>query len=162
MKHIWAPWRKKYVGARKKPKGCLFCRIERGPSRRDAGNLLLRRSRHSFLMLNLYPYTNGHLMLVPRRHLPTLEGLKKDERLDLLDLLDRALAALRKAFHPQGFNIGLNVGKAGGAGIPDHAHIHIVPRWLGDTNFMPLLAEVKVIPDTLSNTHRTLTRFLKG
>lgn len=161
MKHIWAPWRKKYVGVRKRPPGCLFCKVQKHSPHRYSQHLLLHRSRHSFLMLNLYPYTNGHLMLVPRRHVPSLEKLKDLERLDLLKLLDWGVEALRKAFHPEGFNVGMNLGKAGGAGILGHVHVHIVPRWLGDTNFMPVVSGTKVIPDSLAGTYKTLKRFLR-
>lgn len=162
MERLWAPWRNKYVSARKPFAGCLFCRVQRQSPKKGPGNLIVGRSRHSFAMLNLYPYTNGHLMLVPKRHADSLEKLKDDERLDLLKLLDRSVAALKKSFHPQGFNVGMNLGKAAGAGIPDHIHIHVVPRWLGDTNFMPLIGNVKVIPDSLQRVHKVLSRHLKG
>ena len=109
-------------------------------------------------MLNLYPYNNGHLMLVPNRHVPSLEKLKNEERLDLLQLLDRSLAILRKALHPHGFNIGINLGRVGGAGVPGHVHMHVVPRWKGDTNFMPVTAGTKVISDSLKGTYQSLSQ----
>lgn len=160
---LWAPWRKKYITTTKKKiqKGCLFCRLQAAPPKKDAANLLLHRSSHSFLMLNLYPYNNGHLMAVPNRHVDTLESLKDSEKLDLLTQMDRSLAALRKVFHPEGFNIGINLGRSGGAGIPGHVHIHIVPRWNGDTNFMPVIGKTKVISDSLAGTYKTLHRLLK-
>ena len=162
MKQIWAPWRKGYILGHRKTRGCLFCRTRRSSPKKDKKNLLLYRSRSSFLLLNRYPYTNGHLMLSPNRHVPSLENLKDEERLDFLRLLDTALELLRKAFHVQGFNVGLNLGPAGGAGIPGHVHLHIVPRWAGDTNFMPILTGTKVISDSLDSSYRELHRVLKS
>ncbi len=158
MNQIWAPWRKKYVVVKKKFSGCIFCRSLHSPEKKDPKNLLLHRSRHAFLMLNLYPYNNGHLLLMPNRHVPTLEKLKDQERLDLFRLLDRAVHALQKTFHPQGFNIGINLGHFAGAGIPTHLHIHIVPRWKGDTNFMPVITGTKVISDSLRGVYKALRR----
>lgn len=161
MKRIWAPWRKKYV-TRKKPAAspCIFCRAFRAPSKKDAKHFVLFRSRHNLIVLNLYPYNNGHLMLVPNRHVASTESLRQEERLDLLKLLDRALHALRKALHPHGFNMGMNLGRIGGAGIPGHLHLHVVPRWKGDSNFMPTIAETKVISDSLEGVYKTLHRVL--
>ncbi len=161
MNRIWAPWRKRYVSGEKKTRGCLFCRVVRAPARKDKTHLLLHRTPHSFLMLNRYPYNNGHLMIVPHRHVPSLARLKDNERLDLLKLLDRSLEILAKAIHPQGFNVGMNLGRAAGAGFPGHVHIHIVPRWVGDTNFMPILGETKVISDSLQAVYQALSRLLK-
>lgn len=161
MKRIWAPWRKGYVFAKKRMRGCIFCRILRSPAKSDPKNLLLRRSFHSFAMLNLYPYNNGHLMLVPNRHVASLDALREIEKLDILRLLDRSIGILKKAFHPQGFNIGINLGKSGGAGVPDHIHIHVVPRWEGDTNFMPVVGQTKVISDSLASTFQALRRLQK-
>ena len=161
MERIWAPWRKAYVLGKKRKRGCLFCGCLRAPKRQDPKKLVLYRSSASFLILNRYPYTNSHLMLVPNRHTATLEKLGPAERLDLLRGLDLALKLLRKAFRPQGFNIGINLGKAGGAGIPGHVHIHIVPRWVGDTNFMPTTTGIKVISDSLESAYQHLHRVLK-
>lgn len=161
MKRIWAPWRKRYIFAKKRMSDCIFCRVRVAATKADRKNLLLYRSLHSFVMLNLYPYNNGHLMLVPNRHVPSLEKLEDEERLDILRLLDRSLGILRKSFHPQGFNIGMNLGKSGGAGVPDHVHIHVVPRWEGDTNFMPVIGGTKVISDSLNSTYEVLRRLLR-
>lgn len=160
MKPLWAPWRKRYVSAKKKPRGCLFCKVRRVPSKKDPKNLLLHRSSHSFLMLNLYPYTNGHLMVVSNRHVSSTEKLKEEERLDLLRLLDRSLAILRRAFRPEGFNIGINLGRSSGAGVLGHLHVHVVPRWVGDTNFLPVFSGTKVIPDSLGGVYKTLRKIL--
>ena len=161
MKRIWAPWRKGYILGQRRIPGCFFCRDRRSSPKKDKKNLLLYRSRHTFLLLNRYPYTNGHLMLTPNRHVPSLENLQDEERLDLLQLLDLALLLLRKSFRPQGFNIGLNLGRTGGAGIPGHVHLHVVPRWEGDTNFMPILTGTKVISDSLESAYHQLRRTLK-
>jgi ATP adenylyltransferase len=112
-------------------------------------------------MLNRYPYNNGHVMIVPNRHVPMLDRLAQREKLDLLQLLDRSLAVLKKTIHPQGFNIGINLGRSAGAGFPGHLHIHIVPRWTGDTNFMPVAGETKVISDSLEAVYEALSRRLK-
>ena len=161
MKQIWAPWRKRYITVKKRQAGCLFCRQWRSPSKSDPKNLVVHRSHSGFLVLNLFPYNNGHLMVVPRRHVSTLEPLSGEERLDLLDLLDVSLKILRKAFHPQGFNLGANLGRSGGAGVLGHVHLHVVPRWEGDTNFMPVVTGTKVISDSLEGTYRQLRRFIR-
>ena len=161
MKQIWAPWRKRYVTLRKHRAGCIFCRDWRAPVSHDRKNLVVYRSRLSLIVLNLFPYNNGHLMVVPRRHVPTLEKLNARERLDLLSVIDLSLKILRKAFHPEGFNLGVNLGRAGGAGILGHVHLHVVPRWEGDTNFMPVITGAKVISDSLEGTYRLLRRLLK-
>lgn len=159
MKRLWAPWRKGYV-THKKPGRCIFCAALRAPSRNDRKHLVLRRSRHGFLILNLYPYNNGHVMVSPNRHVPSFEDLHREEKLDLLSLLDKATRALRKALHPRGFNVGLNLGRTGGAGFPGHLHLHVVPRWEGDTNFMPVLAGTKVISNSLQDVYEMLSRAL--
>ena len=162
MKRIWAPWRKAYILGGKKRRGCLFCTDLRAPKTEDAKNLVLYRSTHFFIMMNRYPYTNAHLMLVPNRHVNSPEKLNEKERLNLFKLLDLSLKLLKKAFHPQGFNLGINLGKVGGAGIPGHLHLHVVPRWLGDTNFMPVTSGAKVISDSLESTHCHLKAVLKS
>ena len=162
MKLIWAPWRKKYIRRKKHVPGCIFCRIHRATPRQDAKNLLLYRSQHSLIMLNLYPYNNGHLMVVPNRHVSSIERLEDDERLDILKLVDLSLEILRKVFHPQGFNVGINLGHAAGAGVPGHVHVHIVPRWEADTNFMPVMSSTRVISDSLNGTYQELHRCLKS
>ncbi len=140
-----------------KPQGCIFCHLtaEEGADA-DRRNLVLGRTARSFVLFNKYPYSNGHLMVVPRRHTAELEALAPDESADLHGLLQRAVKVVRAAFHPDGLNIGMNLGLAAGAGIADHLHYHLVPRWNGDTNFMPVVAEAKVIIEHLDRTYETL------
>ncbi|MBS3917316.1 MAG: HIT domain-containing protein [Deltaproteobacteria bacterium] len=152
MKHLWAPWRMDYI-LRRKEKGCIFCLHPRCDGDRD--NLILYRGNHAFVMMNRYPYNNGHLMVVPRRHCIDLESLNHFESKELFELLSASIRVLKKSLSPEGFNIGVNIGKVGGAG-EDHIHFHIVPRWPGDTNFMPILGETKIVPEYLSNTYQRL------
>lgn len=152
MKFLWAPWRMNYILSEKE-KGCLFCSKRR--EERDRENLILYRETEGFVMMNRYPYNNGHLMVVPKRHCVYLEELRKGETAGLFRLLNLTTRVLRETLCPQGFNIGINVGKAGGAG-EEHLHVHIVPRWAGDTNFMPVLGETKVVPQHLEETYQTL------
>ncbi len=161
MKRLWAPWRKIYVAGGGRTKGCFFCNDLRHPPKHDAKNLLLHRSRHSFILLNRFPYTNGHLMIVPKRHVASPDRLTDKERLDFLKMLDVSLAVLKKALKPHAFNVGMNLGREGGAGVPGHIHLHVVPRWKGDTNFMPVLTGHKVISVALAATYEELRRALR-
>ena len=158
MDYLFTPWRMAYIrGARQD--GCIFCDMLELD---DAAALILRRGRHAFLVLNRYPYNNGHFMSVPYRHVDTLEALTGDEMGEMMALLTQGLAALRKAWRPEGFNIGANIGKVAGAGVKDHVHMHAVPRWAGDTNFMPLFSETRVIPQTLEETYAELVAALEA
>ena len=160
MSRLWAPWRKTYIRPkRRKPKGCLFCRFL-ADRKKDARNYLIKRTPLSFALLNLYPYNNGHVLILPKRHVDSLGKLTAREKLDWLELCDELIAALRKELKPQGFNVGINLGAAAGAGIPKHLHLHIVPRWPGDVNFMPVLAGTKVISESLDSLYDLLTRSL--
>lgn len=152
MRHLWAPWRMDYILKLKK-KGCIFCL--RSKRKDDRKNLVLYRGKHVFVMMNKYPYNNGHLMVVPLRHCVDLESLSPIESKELFDLLKVSMKALKASLLPHGYNIGVNIGKVGGAG-EDHLHFHIVPRWAGDTNFMPVLGETKIVPDHLANTYQRL------
>jgi ATP adenylyltransferase len=156
MKVLWAPWRMTLISAPKK-KGCIFCELPRGGNARE--NLLLVVTRFSIVMLNKFPYNNGHLMVAPRRHLADLERLTTAERRDLGDTLHRAAGILHRDLRPHGMNIGMNLGAAAGAGIADHLHWHLVPRWNGDTNFMPALGSVKVMPEHLLETYDRLRAY---
>jgi|SRR5581483_11361733 len=153
MEPLWAPWRMAYVGSASTERGCIFCAALTGDPRE---RLLLGTTARSLVMLNRYPYQNGHLMIAPRRHTNDLPGLPAAEHVDLAETVRRALASLGTAFHPDGFNVGLNLGACAGAGVVDHLHWHIVPRWSGDTNFMPVLADVRVIPQHLLETYDRL------
>ena len=149
MDRLWAPWRLSYVtAAPAPPTDCIFCDACAGPDM----ELLLLRGRHSFVILNLYPYNNGHLMVVPNRHLSALEALTPDEQAELMALARLSEIALTEAYRPHGMNVGINLGKAAGAGIEHHLHIHLVPRWSGDTNFMTAVGETRVLPEDLGAT----------
>jgi len=151
--NLWAPWRLGYIKGEKEP-GCIFCtRLARSTDQED---YILYRGQRSFVILNAFPYTNGHLMIVPFDHVPDLEALPDDTLAEMDQLLKRSILALKNAFGPQGFNVGWNIGRCAGAGVEEHVHEHVVPRWNGDTNFMPVLADVTVIPDTLADTWRAL------
>ena len=138
--------------------GCFLC--VKPQQQDDAANLILARGKRCFAIMNLFPYNSGHLMIAPYEHVPTIEELDPPTLTELMILAQRCLAALRAAMHPDGFNLGINQGKVAGAGVADHVHLHIVPRWEGDTNFMPVLADVKVMPDLLENTYREIREAL--
>jgi ATP adenylyltransferase len=146
MKQLWAPWRNKFL-THPPAKGCIFCQKPR--SRRDAANLIVERGRSAFSILNLYPYNNGHVMIVPYRHVRTLNQLKPEELSEIFDMANKLTKKLDRVLKPHGYNIGFNIGRAAGAGIEKHVHLHVVPRWIGDTNFMPVLSGTKVISESL-------------
>ena len=150
---LWAPWRMQYiVGPRSD--GCILC--EKANGKEDTKNLILARGSFTYVLMNIYPYNCGHLMIAPYRHLESLEKLSVEERGEMLGWASKSERILRDVFHAEGFNIGINVGKVAGAGIDDHLHMHVVPRWNGDTNFMPVLGETKVIPEHLEETYARL------
>ena len=155
MERLWAPWRSKYIYLRRH-KRCIFCgnRTKKNVKTR----YILDRSEYSFSMLNLYPYNNGHLMVAPFRHVKDLEDLSGEELLDLMKMVKSAKIILDKKLKPQGYNIGMNIGKVSGAGFVGHLHIHIVPRWLGDTNFMPVTADSKIVSDSIEALYKLLRR----
>ena len=151
MKVLWAPWRMVYLSSVDEEKACLFCRVaEQTPS---PENLLLVKTDHALLMLNKFPYNSGHLMVAPLRHVARYEDLRDEELLAMDHLTQKALRVLREVFSPHAFNLGMNLGRIAGAGIDQHLHLHIVPRWQGDTNFMPVIADTKVIPEALEATY---------
>jgi len=153
MERLWSPWRLAYVTSTSgAPPGCIFCNTTE-PARDD---LVLVRGRLCYVILNLYPYNNGHLMVVPDRHVATLEASTADERLELMTFTRYAEMALTEAYAPQGINIGINLGRPAGAGVVDHLHVHLVPRWNGDTNFMTVIGNVRVLPEELGATARRL------
>jgi len=153
---LWAPWRKSYILhlPRKKKTSCIFCDMLR--SRNDQKNYIVKRTAHAFAVLNLYPYNNGHVLIVPRRHVAEFGQLKDVELLDLIKLQNDLLLRLKKRLKPHGFNVGANLGIAAGAGVPGHLHIHLVPRWPGDTNFMPVVGKAKVISESLKSLYERL------
>ncbi|MFH0764263.1 MAG: HIT domain-containing protein [Candidatus Omnitrophota bacterium] len=154
MNKLWAPWRSKYIYMRKR-KSCIFCGRPHG-SAGDKKKHIICRAKHSFAMLNLYPYNNGHVMVAPCRHVKSLEQLSDVELLDVFRLLNRIKSLIDKKLKPHGYNIGINLGRVGGAGVAGHVHIHIVPRWAGDTNFMPITADTKVISESLAAMYKLL------
>ncbi len=159
MKLIWAPWRMAYIEEGAKKKGCIFCDK---PEERDSRlSLVLAETAHSVVMLNKYPYNNGHLLLAPKRHEDQLSRLPPEEYEDLCEALRSSVDILLKALKPGGFNLGMNLGRCAGAGVEDHVHWHVVPRWEGDTNFMPVVGEVRVIPQHLLESYDRLSPFFK-
>jgi len=150
MQTLWAPWRMEYVGA-EQPPGCLFCRVIENPNDPDA-DLVVWRPEGAIVMLNKFPYNPGHAMVAPRAHKASLEELDDAESLDLMRAVRRTFTVLRQTMNPDGLNAGVNVGRAAGAGIPDHVHFHVVPRWNGDTNFMAVIDDVKIVNEALGQT----------
>ncbi|HEX9244468.1 MAG TPA: HIT domain-containing protein [Anaeromyxobacter sp.] len=148
QKPLWAPWRIEYILG-EKPKGCIFCDFPAAPEAEDRKNLVVHRSARSFTCLNRYPYNSGHLMVIPRAHLADPGALAAEDWADLGDELRRAAAVLRAVYRPEGLNLGMNLGRSAGAGIDDHLHWHVVPRWVGDNNFMPVLADQRVVVEAL-------------
>ena len=158
MERLWTPWRMEYIRAEKSD-GCVLCQIQEAGD--DPGCLIIHRGQHAFVVLNRYPYNNGHLMVVPYHHTSTLEELDDDTLMELMLLVNKSMGALRETMAPDGFNIGVNLGKAAGAGIDDHVHVHVVPRWEGDTNFMAVLAGTRMVPEMLEETCNRLTGVLR-
>ena len=153
MQNLWAPWRMDYILGQRQQR-CIFCPDGNGED--DAERLILHRGQLSMVMMNRFPYNNGHLLVAPWKHAPSLDGLSNDELLDLMRTLRWSLSRLRKLMTPDGFNVGLNLGTVAGAGVEAHVHFHVVPRWNGDTNFMTVFADVRVIPEHLQQTYRRL------
>jgi ATP adenylyltransferase len=154
MERLWAPWRLEYVGSAGSAAGCVFCDALGGD---DDERLVVHRGERAFVLLNRFPYTSGHFMVAPHRHTGELAHLEPDEIVELHRLAADGMDALRTVYAPDGFNLGWNIGRAAGAGIVDHVHLHVVPRWSGDTNFMPALADVRVLPEHLAATRDRLT-----
>jgi len=153
LERIWAPWRIGYV-AGERPDGCVFCK--KIQSDEDRKNLVLHRGEHGAILLNTYPYNSGHLMVVPNAHVGELTDLSSEAGCELWDLTDLAVRTLKKALYPQGINLGMNLGQAAGAGIGDHIHMHVVPRWSGDTNYMTTVAQTRVVPQSLEDSYDQL------
>jgi len=150
MENLWSPWRMKYVTDTENPDGCVFCTAPAQAD--DAAHLIVHRGKDCFTILNRYPYTSGHLMVVPFAHVSSIELLTPGVRAELFEMVNHAIGVLRGVYHPDGFNVGINMGEAAGAGIAEHAHVHIVPRWAGDTSFMSTVGETRVIPEELGVT----------
>lgn len=153
MERLWAPWRVGYI-RQEKPEGCIFCTKPR--ENRDAANFILYRGKLNFVIMNTYPYNPGHLMVVPYRHIGKLEDLSTEERNEHYEIVSRAVRILRETSKTENFNIGMNLGRVAGAGIDDHIHTHIVPRWNGDNNFMPVIADTRVISESMEDIYQRL------
>lgn len=158
MKRIWAPWRIEYI-KNPKEKGCIFCKFPK--EQNDHERFILHRGKTCFIIMNYYPYNNGHLMIAPYLHTSKFDSLDNQTKIEMFDLIDHSTKALREKLNAEGFNIGINLGSVAGAGIKDHLHIHIVPRWQGDTNFMPVLGNSKVISQELHETWETLKEYFE-
>lgn len=156
---IWAPWRETFILGRKE-KGCIFCRRLKRKS--DRADFILGRGGKNFIIMNLYPYTSGHLMIVPYRHLGELSQLEPEEAAEMMELASRSVEALKKAVKPEGFNLGMNLGRSAGAGIEGHLHLHVVPRWAGDANFMPVVGKTKIFSVSIEKTYDLLYPYLNG
>jgi ATP adenylyltransferase len=159
LDRLWSPWRSEYIAAGSsadsKRGGCVFCEIQRDPSN-DEKNFVLHRAEHNFVVLNIHPYIPGHLLIVPYQHVHDLDATSKDTSNEMMDLTKRSQMVLRQAYKPAGYNVGMNLGAAAGAGIVDHIHVHILPRWIGDSNFMSTVGEARVLPEDLITTYRKL------
>ena len=153
-KQLWAPWRLEYVQNADDREECVFCAADGDEV--DAKRLVVQRAERAFVLLNKFPYASGHLMVAPRRHVGDFAAIESDEIVEIHTLATRAMRALGDLYAPDGFNLGWNIGRVAGAGVLDHVHLHVVPRWAGDTNFMPVLADVKVLPEHLDETRRKL------
>ncbi len=160
MENLWAPWRMTFIAPKTpQPQECIFC--TKPLDTHDAENYILHRGERCFMLLNLYPYNNGHLMIAPYQHVETIEKLDVETLAELMEQAQQALRALHRAMKPDGFNMGINEGKVAGAGFHEHMHFHIVPRWNGDTNFMPVIADIKVMPEYLDNVYKQLKQALE-
>ena len=159
MKVLWAPWRMEYVSSDDSKGECIFCPGE--DRSRDEERLILFIDKWSIVLMNRFPYINGHLLIAPLKHVSTFEELLTEEKLDLMTMLEKSIDILKKVMNPGGFNVGLNMGKVAGAGVEDHIHFHVVPRWEGDTNYMSIFGEVRVIPEHIKDTYQKLLPFFK-
>jgi ATP adenylyltransferase len=160
MNHLWSPWRMSYIENHEKENGCVFCNAQ---SQADsAENLIAYRGKLAYVILNRYPYTSGHVMVIPFAHVPNLEELDSETRAEMMELSARCMTILREIYKPHGFNMGANIGEAAGAGVLGHVHIHIVPRWAGDTNFMSAVGGTRVLPESLEDTYRRVKNGFEG
>ena len=156
MEHIWSPWRYQYIASADARPGCIFCRAQEEGKEREY--LVLHRAQVNYIILNLFPYTSGHLMIVPYQHTASLAGTSLATTAEMMELAKRAQEALEAEYRPDGFNIGINLGRAAGAGVAEHIHMHVVPRWVGDANFVSIVGETRVLPEDLQTTYDKLKR----
>jgi len=156
MNHLWSPWRMSYIQDPKTNSGCVFCQAQDSPD--GLNNLIVHRGSHAYVIMNRYPYTSGHLMVVPYKHKPELDDFSAETRAEMMELTARCIQILRGSYQAEGFNVGANIGSAAGAGIPKHFHFHIVPRWEGDTNFMSAIGDTRVVPEDLGETYHKVRK----
>ncbi|NLT67408.1 MAG: HIT domain-containing protein [Acidobacteria bacterium] len=159
MDRLWTPWRFEYIRNADKAQSCVFCEII--DDTRDAENLVLFRGAHAFVLLNLFPYTSGHLMCVARRHISSMTAARAEELHEIIELSRSCEYALREEYRPDGFNMGFNVGRAAGAGVEHHLHMHVLPRWVGDSNFVSVIGETRVLPEELPATYKRLLPYFE-
>lgn len=159
MNYIWSPWRMSYIQSHKNQAVCVFCSEAEKPDNPE--NLIVRRGQRAFVILNRYPYTSGHLLIVPYEHQPTLDLLDIETRSELMEMVNEGIQVLESVYKPQGYNVGINIGELAGAGITGHIHMHVVPRWGGDTNFMSSLGNTRVLPESLEDSYRRLAEAWK-
>ena len=157
MEHLWSPWRYRYIATADKAQGCVFCRVRDAEA--DDENYVVHRGRLNFVILNLFPYTSGHLMVVPYEHAASFTDASEEVTTEMMQLAKQAERALESEYHPDGFNIGMNLGRAAGAGVADHLHLHVVPRWSGDANFVSVVGETRVLPEDLATTCAKLRKY---
>ena len=159
MDRLWTPWRFEYISKVDQATSCVFCSILGEP--KDPENLVLYRGRTVFVIMNLFPYTSGHLLIVANRHISTLNEASEEELVEFIHLARHCENALRQEYHPNGFNLGFNVGRAAGAGIEQHLHMHVLPRWVGDSNFVSIVGETRVLPEELQTTYQRLSPYFR-
>jgi len=155
LEHLWSPWRIQYI-LQKRTKGCVFCKAFAADPSKDKEYLILHRGTYSAVVMNMFPYNNGHLMVIPYSHQETLEGLPLEAMTEVMTLMNKCISVLRTSMNAEGFNIGINLGKVAGAGIGDHVHVHILPRWTGDTNFITTLGGTRCIPESLQDSYEKI------
>ena len=159
MNYLWSPWRMPYIETQNQSERCVFCEVLKRED--DEENLIILRSKTSFVIMNRYPYTSGHVMVLPLVHEATLEALPKETRSEMMELTATATRVLKHVYSPDGFNIGINIGEASGAGIEEHIHIHVVPRWVGDTSFMTTIGETRTLPEAIEKTYQRISKAWK-
>ena len=162
MDILWTPWRFSYVSDGVKKDGCIFCEKIAADTRQDSENLILCRGKHNIVILNLFPYTTGHVMVAPYAHESRLAGLDTETLSEMMELGQRIEDALEQTYHPDGYNMGMNLGRSAGAGVADHVHLHFLPRWTGDTSFMTVVGETRVQPEVLETTYQKLLPFFRA
>jgi ATP adenylyltransferase len=162
MDYLWSPWRFRYVSEGASVDGCVFCKMVHNDPARDREFHILQRARLNFIFLNLYPYTTGHIMVAPYAHVPYLSALDSESLKEMMFLARHVERALASVYHAEGYNLGMNLGKCAGAGVADHLHLHILPRWVGDTNFISVVGETRVLPEDLAVTYDKLAGFFRN